>query len=164
MLAEAARPWASDDAVVVSPDFGAVKLAEHYARFLHLPVAIVHKTRISGTEVSVEGVVGNVRGRTALIIDDMISTGGTIEAAIQALRAAGCLPDMTVVASHALLVGSAVERFRTLPIRHLIVTDSVARPTDLPLPLQVVSLAPLLAEVIERLHNNQSLHDLIKHG
>jgi len=164
ILAEAAQPWVMGNAVVVSPDLGAVKLAERYARSLHLPVAIVHKTRISGAEVSVQGIVGDVRGRTVLIIDDMISTGGTIEAAIQALRAAGCLPDMTVVASHALLVDSAVERFRILPIRRLIVTDSIDRPMDLPLPLQVVSLAPLLAEVIERLHNNRSLRDLITHG
>lgn len=164
ILAEAVRPWIVDNTVIVSPDLGAVKLAGHYANLLHLPVAIVHKTRVSGEEVSVRGIVGDVRGRAVLVVDDMISTGGTIEAAIKALLAAGCLPDIMVIASHALLVGPAIERFCTMPIRRFVVTDSVAIPEDLPLPLQVAALGSLLAEAIKRLHNNRSLSDLIVHG
>jgi ribose-phosphate pyrophosphokinase len=164
ILAEAVRPWVVDNTVVVSPDLGAVKLAERYARLLHLPVAIVHKTRITGESVRTGGIIGDVRDHAVLIVDDMISTGGTIEAALKALLAAGCLPDITVATTYALLVGPAVERFRALSIRKLIATDSVATPADLGLPLQVISLGPLLAEAIERLHNNRSLSDLIVHG
>ena len=65
--------------MVVSPDLGAVKMAERYAKLLDLPVAIVHKTRISGAEVSVQRIVGDVRDKQVLVVDDMISTGGTIE-------------------------------------------------------------------------------------
>jgi len=151
--------------MIVAPDLGAVKLAERYARLLHLPLAIVHKTRLSGEEVRVQNVVGDVRGRVPIVVDDMISTGGTIQAAIQALLAAGCVSeDLTVVASHGLFVGPAEERLHTVPIHRLLVTDSVARPAREPFALQVVSLGSLLAEAITRLHNNQSLSDLLVHG
>ena len=163
-LVGAVRPLIGANGVVVAPDLGAVKLAERYARLLDLPVAFVHKTRISGEQVEAHGVSGDVRNRAPLLVDDMISTGGTIQAASGALAAEGCLPELTVVASHALLVGPAVERLRALPLRRLIATDSVAVPSGLPLPLQVVSLAPLLAEAIGRLTTGQSLDDLIHHG
>jgi ribose-phosphate pyrophosphokinase len=154
LLAETIRPRLGHDAVIVSPDLGAVKLAERYAALLGLPVAIVHKTRLSGTEVSVRGLVGEVRGRTPIVIDDMISTGGTIAAAIGALLDAGAVPDVTVVVSHALLVGPAAERLARLPIRRLVATDSVSLGAPAPLTLERVSLAPLLADAIRRLHGN----------
>jgi ribose-phosphate pyrophosphokinase len=78
-LAETARLSIHGDAVIVSPDLGAVKMAERYAKLLDLPVAIIHKSRISGEEVSVQRIVGDVRNKEVLVIDDMISTGGTIE-------------------------------------------------------------------------------------
>ncbi len=165
LLAEAVRPRVPPNAMIVAPDLGAVKLAERYARLLHLPLAIVHKTRLSGEEVRVQNVVGDVRGRVPIVVDDMISTGGTIQAVIQALLAAGCgSEDLTVVASHGLFVGPAEERLHTVPIHRLLVTDSVARPAREPFALQVVSLGSLLAEAITRLHNNQSLSDLLVHG
>jgi ribose-phosphate pyrophosphokinase len=86
-----------------------------------------------------------------------------VQAAIQALLAAGCAPEVTVAACHALFVGPAVERLRAVPVRRLVVTDSVAAPAQLPFPVQGVSLAPLLAEAIRRLHRQQSLGDLILH-
>ena len=89
-LAEAVRSSVHKDAVVVSPDLGAVKMAERYAKLLNLSVAIIHKSRVSGTEVSVQRIVGDVRGREILIVDDMITTGATIEKAVKALLEAGC--------------------------------------------------------------------------
>ena len=165
LLAEAVRPWVPPHAVVVAPDLGAVKLAERYARLLHLPLAIVQKMRLSGEEVRVQRIVGDVHGRVPVVVDDMVSTGGTIQAAIQALLAAGCVAeDLTVVASHGLFVGPAEERLHAVPIHHFFVTDSVARPAREPFPLHVTSLGPLLAEAITHLHNNQSLSDLLVHG
>jgi ribose-phosphate pyrophosphokinase len=155
LLAEAVRPGVGVEAVVVSPDLGAVKLAERYAALLHLPVAIVHKTRLSGTDVSVRGLAGEVRGRTPIVIDDMLSTGGTVAAAIGALLDAGAIPDVTVVVSHALLVGPAAERLAGLPIRRLVATDSVRLGTPAGLPLERVSLAPLLADAVGRLHGSR---------
>jgi ribose-phosphate pyrophosphokinase len=165
LLAEAVRPWVPPNAVIVAPDLGAVKLAERYASLLHLPIAIVQKMRLSGEEVQVQRVMGDVRGCVPIVVDDMIGTGGTIEAAIKAVLVAGCSQDdIAVVASHGLFVGPAGERLHTVPIRRFLVTDSVTRPAGLPFCLHVTSLGPLLAEAITRLHTNQSLNDLIVHG
>jgi ribose-phosphate pyrophosphokinase len=90
----------------------------------------------------------------------MISTGGTIEAAVKALLAAGCTPEISVVAAHGLFAGPAVERLLALPIRRFITTDSLPLVRELPLPLQVVHLGALLATVIKRLQSNQSLREL----
>ncbi len=151
MLAEAVRPLAGPGAVVVSPDLGAVKLAERYARTLGLPLAIVHKRRESGANVSVQGLVGEVKGLRPIIIDDLISTAGTIAATAETVRKEGCADEITVVATHALLVGPAVERLSKVPIRRLISTDSVVHRTELPFEHHVVGLAPLLADAICRI-------------
>jgi ribose-phosphate pyrophosphokinase len=164
LLAEAVRPLLTPNTVVVAPDLGAVKLAERYSRDLHLPMALVDKERLSGEAVRVRRVVGRVEGCPVLVVDDMLSTGGTVQAAIQALMAAGCAPEVTVAVSHGLFVGPVTERLRTLPIRRLLTTDSVTMPTHLPCPVHGVSLAPLLAEAIRRLHHQQSLNDLILHA
>ena len=141
----------ASEAVVVSPDLGAVKLAESFAKRLGLKVAVVLKERLSGSEVSAHGVMGEVRGRSAIVVDDLVSTGGTIAQACESVLAAGCTADITVVATHALLVGPAAERLRALPIRQFIATDSVAPPADHGLPLVSVSVAPLIAAAIRRL-------------
>src|SRR5215217_1819470 len=164
MLLEAVRPHVSDNGVVVAPDMGAAKLAERYAVPLDLPVAIIHKSRISGSEVSVGSITGEVRDRKPIIVDDMIDTGGTQRAAVGALLEAGCEPDITAVASHGLFVGSAEEDLRDIPVGRFIVTDSVPPPEGLDLPLELVSLAPLLADAIDRLHNERSLDELLEHA
>ncbi len=164
ILAEALRPLVPANAVIVAPDLGAVKMAERYARLLGLPIAFVYKTRISGEAVEARGIVGDIRGRMPVIVDDIISTGGTIEVAFKVAQAAGAAPEAIVAATHALLVGPAVARRRARPIKRLVVTDSVAVPGNLPLPIQVTGLGALLAEAVRRLHSNQSLSDLIAHS
>jgi ribose-phosphate pyrophosphokinase len=151
LLVDHLRRTAMPGSVVVSPDLGAVKRAEQYAAQLKLSVAVVHKHRTSGSEVRARRITGEVKGCAPIIVDDMISTGGTIEAAVNALLEAGCAPDITVVATHALLVGPAIDRLHKLPIRRLLTTDSVHRPERLPLHVEVVSVAPLLARTIELL-------------
>jgi ribose-phosphate pyrophosphokinase len=160
LLAEAARRRAGSAPVVVAPDLGAVKLAREYARVLEAPMAFVHKTRVSGHEVEAHSVIGDVRHRTPIIVDDMLSTGGTVAAAIGALRQAGAAEPFAVVVTHALLVGTARERLRELPIAHLIVGNTVPLDNGADLPLEVTSVAPLIATAIHRNHYDESLADL----
>jgi ribose-phosphate pyrophosphokinase len=164
LLADAVRPAAVEQSVLVAPDLGAVKLAERYRRILNLPVATIHKTRLSGREVKVHQIVGEVRDRVPLIVDDLLSTGGTVAAAVRALLAAGCRPDITVVATHGLFAHPAEEVLRDLPIARVVTTDSIAPRADMGLPVKVVTLAPPLAEVVRRLDRDESLGDLISHG
>ena len=150
--------------VVVAPDLGAARLADRYGRALELPVALIHKTRITGEQVEVRGITGQVAGYAPIIVDDMISTGATVTAAVAALRNAGCRPEFTVVATHGLLVGDALARLAESGVRQLIVTDSVAPPSaTTALPIRVVTIAPLMAEAIRRLHEDGSLADLLVH-
>ena len=163
VLAAALRDDPPERGIVVAPDAGAAHLAERYAYALRLPMAIVQKVRLSGSDVAVRSVTGDVAGRAPVIVDDMISTGGTVAATAAALLAAGCQPALTVVATHGLFVGPARERLASLGLRRLIVTDTLPA-ADLPgLPVCVVSVAPLVADAIARLHTGRSLGDLLAH-
>lgn len=149
-------PALPDGAVVVAPDLGAVKLAERYAGILGGPVAVVRKHRESGATVAALDVAGDVCGRSAVIIDDMITTGATIEAAVGLLRSRGAAPDIAVAATHGLLVHAAVTRLRDLDLRRVLVTDTVA-PKDTGTVIEVCSVAPTLAMAIAHLHADQPL-------
>jgi ribose-phosphate pyrophosphokinase len=164
LLAGAIRAAISANAVIVAPDLGAVRLANRFGTMLECPVATVYKTRLSGREVKVQQIVGEVRDKVPFIVDDMISTGGTVAAAVRALLAAGCRPDLTVVATHGVFAEKAAETMRALPISRIVTTDSVKAPGDLGLPVEIVSIAPLLADVIGRLDRDESLGDLVSHG
>lgn len=166
VLANALAPLVPADAVLVAPDLGGVKLAEAYASILDRPVAVVRKSRVSGTAVKATELVGDVAGRPVVIVDDMISTGATIEAAANLLLSHEALPDVTVAATHGLLVGDAPERLSKLPVRALLVTDSISPTGDAapPVPVmpsrQVCSIAPLLADAIARLHRGHLLGEV----
>lgn len=149
--------------VVIAPDLGAVKLAERYSALLGFPMAVVHKHRLSGEKVQAGNVVGDVAGRAPIVVDDMITTGGTIEAAVNAVIEAGGRAPAIVAASHSVLVGPAEERLQRLPLQHLVTTDSIAHPLERgrALPLTVCSLAALLAETVHRLTRGESLHELL---
>ena len=148
--------------VIVAPDLGALRLANRYAAKLDLSVAVCHKRRLSGTEVSVGRITGAVAGLRCIIVDDMISTGGTIVESVRALNEAGALPDHTVAATHAVLVPGALERIAGAGVRQLFVTDSIEPRSDVVPGLSpvVVSIAPLLATAIRRLLNGGSLREL----
>ena len=136
--------------MVVAPDLGAVRLAREYARLLRLPLAVVHKVRKSGTDVSVERIAGEVRGLYPILVDDMIATGATIVAAAHALQNEGSQPEMTVVATHAVLAPNAIDRLREAGLGRLFVTDTIALP-EVEVQTTVVSVAPLLADCIGRI-------------
>ncbi len=153
VLTQALRSEVSPDAVVVAPDEGAVKLADRVASSLALPLALVRKCRLSGEHVSVTEVVGDVRDRPMVLVDDMISTGGTISAAIAALLERGAAPDAVIAAPHGLLVGPVSERLANLPVRHLFLSDTLPVSADAPCRTTVVSVASHLAEAVARLHH-----------
>jgi ribose-phosphate pyrophosphokinase len=164
VLAAALADVIAEEAVVVAPDLGAVKLAERYAAKLGRGVAVVRKTRVSGRAVQAREIIGDVASRPSVIVDDMVSTGATIEAAVEVLRAHAGGDDVTVAATHALLVAGATERVAASGVRRMLFTDTLAIPT---LPdtctattVEVCSVAPLLADAIGRLHRNESIDDL----
>jgi ribose-phosphate pyrophosphokinase len=150
LLAQAVAPYAGTAGVVVAPDLGATKLADRLAKFLGLPVAIVHKQRLGPGQVVAEHVIGEVRGLQPVIVDDIISTAGTVAAAVELLGARGAKTPVVVVATHGLFSGPALDRLRALPLVRVITTDSVPQRADLPFEHDVVTLAPLLAEAIRR--------------
>ncbi len=159
-LFEAVKPALSPGTVVVSPDVGRVAMATEYARRLQTSVVILHKHRESGTQTTVTHVVGEVRGRLPVIIDDMISTGGTIARGIEALLGAGARPDITVAATHGLFVRDARKLLSHPSVRGVYVTDTIPQATEGWDLLHVVSVAPLLAAAIEQVDADGSLSGL----
>jgi ribose-phosphate pyrophosphokinase len=162
VLVTALRNREPGRSVVVAPDLGAVKLAERFAAAVGLPVAVVRKSRISGTSVRAEELVGDVVGCQPIIVDDMISTGATIEATARLLEAHGALPQTIVAATHALLLGAAPERLDQLRLARLLVTDTVAIPSNAPSTLEMYSVAAMLSDAIGRLHREEPLDDLAR--
>lgn len=148
------------DLTVVSPDAGRVRMATDYARLLGAPVAIIIKRRESGVQTEVTHLVGDVRGRACLIVDDMISTGGTMAESITALLTAGARPEIMVAATHGLFVHDARKKLSHPAVREVLVTDTVRVPEmDWP-QLRVITIAPLIAGAVERLMADGSLGDL----
>jgi ribose-phosphate pyrophosphokinase len=163
LLANALRGKIPSDSVIVSPDTGGVKRADFFASQLHLPIAILHKRRADGENVEIAAVIGDVRDRTPIIVDDIIATGGTIQEAIETLLRAGARPDVRVVATHGVFAGNVTQRLAHPAIKQVIVTDSIELQPGLreSLPkLEVVSIAQLLGDAIYRLHNGLSLSAL----
>ncbi len=159
-LDAAIGPLLDEQTVIVAPDLGAVRRARDASRRLRRPMALCLKQRSSGTQVEVTGVVGNVDGRSCIIVDDMISTGATVAESARALLAAGAREVRAVVATHAVFAPGAAERLAGSGIRDVFVTDTVAAAAvgwpATPL-LHVTSVASLLARVIRRLEAGESL-------
>lgn len=160
VLADALRERLTKETVVVSPDAGRVRMATEFAHRLKTSVVVLHKRRESGTETKVAHLVGDVRGRACLIVDDMISTGGTMGESIEALLDAGARPEITVAATHGLLLDGARQNLSHEAVREVFVTDTVPiMNKDWP-QLQVVSVAPLIARAIRQFMTDSSLSDL----
>lgn len=156
-LCERLREHLPDGTVVVAPDAGRVPMATDYARRLFCRIAVLHKKRESSTETVVTDLVGDVTGQHCLLIDDMVSTGGTLGKSIEALLKAGARPGITVAVTHGLFLKGAWERIQQAGVGSVYVTDSVPAPPALAAKLQVVSVAPLIAASIARFLSNGSL-------
>ncbi|MEM9790753.1 MAG: ribose-phosphate pyrophosphokinase [Planctomycetota bacterium] len=157
---------AMGDLVVVSPDVGNVKVANQYAGYLDGELAIIEKRRLSGSEVKSANIIGHVKDRTALLVDDMISTAGTICEAARRLKDEGAR-DVIAAATHGVFVGLALERLAESPISQVIVTDTIpcenrCRPIEDK--LTELTVAPLLGDAMYRVHHNKSVSSLFKNN
>jgi ribose-phosphate pyrophosphokinase len=152
---------------LVSPDPGNAKRARMYAERMGGELAIIDKRRITGRDVVVGRLIGEVKGRTVLMMDDMISTAGTVCAAAELCKREGA-ERIFVGATHAVLCGAAIENLRKAPIDEVVVTDTIPvgedKMTALP-KLKVLSVAKLMGEAIHRIHNDESVSSLfLKEG
>jgi len=150
--------------VLVSPDVGNVKVANMFANVLGGDLAIIDKRRRSGNQVEAVNMVGEVRDRTVLMIDDMISTAGTVTEAARVVMDRGA-KRVIIAATHGVLVGLAFERLAEAPIERIILTDSIplaGRCGPIADKLVELSVAPLFGEAIRRIHHNVSISALFK--
>ena len=151
-----------DNLVAVATDAGGAKRAGRFSERLGVPLAIIDKRRINDTEVKQGEVIGDVKGRDAVIFEDEISTGGTLVSTIETLRAAGARA-IHAGATHGVLCGPAVERLRKADIDSVVVTDTVSIPAEKHFgKLTVLSVAPLFASAIERIHSGASVGALFE--
>ena len=153
------KKLAADNVVVVSPDAGGVERARAFAKRLESNIAIIDKRRLSPHEAAVMHVVGDVRGKTCLIIDDMVDTGGTLVKGAAALKEAGA-KKIYAAAAHGVLAGPAIERLNASPVEELIITNSIPLNGKETKKVKVLSVAPLLADAIRRIHNEKSISEL----
>jgi ribose-phosphate pyrophosphokinase len=151
------------DFVVLSPDEGSIKRALAYQKSLGGAIAIVDKRRSSATETKQANLIGStLDDKVAVIFDDMISTAGSVVGAANVARY-NKAREIYACATHAVLCGPAIERLRDAPIRQVIVTDSIPIPPEKQLPrIKVLSVAPLLADAIKRIHFNESVSKLFE--
>ena len=148
------------DIVVVSPDHGGVTRARKLAEFLHAPIAIIDKRRPKANVAEVMNIIGDVKGKVAVLIDDMIDTAGTITLAAQALQDAGAL-EVYACCTHSVLSGPALDRLNASVIKEVVVTDSIQVPEEKTGGKIVqVSVDQLMAEAIKRIHENRSVSPL----
>jgi ribose-phosphate pyrophosphokinase len=148
------------DPVVVAPDVGGIKMARAYAKSLGAGLAIVDKRRISPEAAEAVHVIGEVEGKTVILVDDMISTAGTITEASKAVAAHGA-KEVLISATHAVLCGPAVQRLSTAPVRSVIVTDTIPPAASSGVRnLHVLTISELLGEAIRRIHQSESVSSL----
>jgi len=158
VIVEYLRTQHLPDPVVVAPDVGGVKTARAFAKNLSASLAIVDKRRDAPDRVEMIHVIGEVAGKTAIIVDDLISTGNTIAQAAHILMEKGAR-EVYATCTHALLCGDAVETLSQAGLRKLIITDTIPQNT-LPPFVTRLSVAPLLAEAIKRIHLETSVSSL----
>lgn len=158
-----ARRYGSEELVIVSPDAGRIKVAEQWSsRLSGAPLAFIHKTRDidRANEAVANRVVGEVRGRVCILVDDMIDTGGTIVKAADALMDEGAA-DVVIVATHAIMSGPAVDRLKNCRAKEVIVTNTLPVPSDHQFDkLTTLSIAPLISRAIREVFEDGSVTSL----
>ena len=147
-----------DNPIVVSPDAGGVERARSFAKLLNADLAIVDKRRPRPNEAAIMNIIGDVNGRNAIILDDMIDTGGTLTKVADAIKKAGALK-VYAAASHGVLSGEAIDKIQKSALEEVVITNSITHDANLP-KIKVLSIASLLAEAITKIYNDESLNTL----
>ena len=151
-----------DNLLVTSPDIGGIKMARNFSRELDSGMAVVAKHRTGDDSVEVDYIIGDVKGKNVIIIDDQINTAGTIAVACKSLKDNGAR-DVYVAATHAIFAGQAIERLSSSPITEIVITDTIPTPrADELKNLTILSVAGELAEAIACIHDNQSVSALFR--
>ncbi len=147
--------------VIVAPDTGRAKTSKRFADRIGAPLAIIHKQRPEHSKSEVLHVVGDVKGMTPIIVDDMIDTAGTATNGVKALIDMGANNEVYLMATHAIFSGPAIDRLKKAGLKEVVVTDSLQIPEDKIFPqLKVLPVAPLLGEAIKRAYDNLSISSL----
>lgn len=151
------------NAAIVSPDVGRAKFASRYAEYLQLPLVVMHKRREGFDKANVTHVVGDIKGKIPIVIDDVIAGGSVLEQANDLLEA-GALPEVYLAITHGVLLDSAMARLENPVIKKLVISDTIQQPPHiLSHPkVEVLSVAELLAQAIWRIHIGSSIGDLIE--
>lgn len=150
-----------EDMVIVSPDLGSVNRARKFAEKLDLPLAIIDKRRPKANVSEVMNIIGDVRGKKVVIIDDLIDTAGTLCHAAEALVEKGGATEIYACATHGVLSGEAISRIKASPIRELTILDNIALKEEQKIPkIRTLSVAPVLAEAIARIYEERSVSPL----
>lgn len=146
-----------DDLVVLSPDIGGVKMARAYAKRLHVPLAIIDKRRPRPNRAEVMNLIGTVRGKNILLIDDIVDTAGTIIQAAEAARAEGA-KDVYAGCTHPIFSGNAIERLKQANFMEIVVMDTIPLGENKMFDkIKVLSVASLFGSAIKRIHNEESI-------
>ena len=155
------RTFAPEQTVIVSPDAGGVERARAYAKRLGCSLAIIDKRRPRANVAEIMNIIGEVNGLDAVLVDDMVDTAGTLTEAAHALKAQGARK-VSAYCTHAVLSGPAIERPAASPIERLVVTDTIHGPEKARAirQLEVLSIAPLLAKALRRIHLGESVSSL----
>ena len=156
------KGFRGDDVVVVSPDIGGVKRARKLAEWLDCKIAIIDKRRPKPNLSEVMNLIGDVEGKIAIFIDDMIDTAGTITNGVEAIIKRGA-KEAYICCSHAILSGPAVERLEKCPVKEVIVTDSIRLADEKKIDkIKVLSVDVLFAKAIERIVKHESVSELFE--
>jgi ribose-phosphate pyrophosphokinase len=161
VIIDRVRQLGAESPMVVSPDVGGVKLARAYAKDLECDLAIIDKRRISGDTTVIEHIIGDVKGRDVLLVDDMVSTGGSIVDAARIVKQKGA-NSVFIIATHAVLAGKAVERLNAADVEKILFADTIPLPDSKIARLETVSIAQLLARAIDRIHRSESVSKLFE--
>lgn len=160
ILADYFRHQNLENTVIVAPDVGAAKRARAVAERLELPLAIVEKSRVSPHEVRALNIIGEVKGKRAILIDDILATGGTVIEAAKLLLEFGAR-EVYAAFTHGVFAGEAVQKLEASPLKKVIVTNTIPVPQSPK--IEMISVGALFAEIIKRIHAEESVSEMFPH-